>query len=92
MHTHTHTHTHTDASQLRPVFGVKLDDHLANSKQEIATVLEVCCTALRKDGMDTEGLFRIAAGAAKVKFLKVGVWSVKQRSLGQHSWLVLYSS
>ncbi len=56
---------------MRPVFGASLTDHLSNSKQEIATVLEVCCTALREHGMDTEGLFRIAAGSSKVKFLKV---------------------
>jgi hypothetical protein len=43
------------------------------SKREIAVVLETCCTELRKEWMDTEGLFRIAGGQGKVKFLKVRI-------------------
>ena len=82
MHTHTHTHTHIDESLERPVFGVDLDEHLSHSKRDIAMVLEVCCTALRKNGMDTEGLFRIGAGSAKVKFLKVNVFLQNYYSTG----------
>ena len=40
-------------------------------KQDIAVVLSTCTTALREKWMDTEGLFRLAAGAAKIKYLKV---------------------
>lgn len=66
---------------MRPVFGASLTDHLGNTKQEIATVLEVCCTAIREHGMDTEGLFRIAAGSSKVKFLKVYTYLQQFRAL-----------
>lgn len=60
-----------DETQDRPVFGLSLVEHLRISKREIAVVLETCCTELRKEWMDTEGLFRIAGGQSKVKFLKV---------------------
>ena len=64
-------YTFSDETQDRPVFGMSLAEHLRISKRDIAAVLETCCTGLRKDWMDTEGLFRIAGGQAKVKFLKV---------------------
>ena len=41
------------------------------TKQDIAVVLTTCVAALREKWMDTEGLFRLAAGAAKIKYLKV---------------------
>ena len=60
-----------DETQDRPVFGLSLVEHLRISKREIAVVLETCCNELRKEWMDTEGLFRIAGGQSRVKFLKV---------------------
>ena len=53
------------------MFGLSLVEHLRISKRDIAAVLETCCNGLRKEWMDTEGLFRIAGGQSKVKFLKV---------------------
>ncbi len=53
------------------MFGFSLVEHLRISKREIAAVMDTCCSGLRKEWMDTEGLFRIAGGQSKVKFLKV---------------------
>jgi len=53
------------------VFGLSLAEHLRISKREVAAVLEACCNELRREWMDTEGLFRIAGGQSKVKYLKV---------------------
>lgn len=63
-----------DDTQDRPVFGLSLGEHLRISKRDIAVVLETCCMELRKEWMDTEGLFRIASGQSKVKFLKVTLY------------------
>lgn len=61
----------SDDTQDRPVFGLSLTEHLRISKRDIAVVLETCCTELRREWMDTEGLFRITGGQSRVKFLKV---------------------
>ena len=66
----------TDEAPDRPIFGLDLDEHLRILKCEVAAALEACCTSLRESGMDTEGLFRIAASSAKVKLLKVSAMSV----------------
>ena len=50
---------------------MSLQEHLRAHKCEIAVVIEECISALRENWMDTEGLFRLAASAAKIKFLKV---------------------
>ena len=61
-----------EESQEKPVFGMALEEHLMLSKREVAVVISDCVEALQADWMDTEGLFRIAGSAAKVRFLKVG--------------------
>lgn len=53
------------------MFGLDLVEHLRISRREVAAVLEACCNELRREWMDTEGLFRIAGGQSKVKYLKV---------------------
>ena len=53
------------------MFGCPLEEHLRLFKTDVAIVLEACCQALRDQWMDTEGLFRIAAGTARVRLLKV---------------------
>ena len=55
----------------RPMFGCPLEEHLRLFKTDVSVVLEACCQALREQWMDTEGLFRIAAGTARVRLLKV---------------------
>ena len=57
--------------QDQPVFGQPLEDHLRAYKCDIAVVIEECISAIRESWMDTEGLFRLAASSAKIKFLKV---------------------
>ena len=61
----------SEESQERPIFGMSLTEHLKLSKREVAVVIQDCVEALRDGWMDTEGLFRVAGSAAKVKFLKV---------------------
>ena len=84
VHTHTYTHTHTYNAYLiladrqdQPVFGQPLEDHLRAYKCEIAVVIEDCISAIRESWMDTEGLFRLAASSAKIKFLKVNAFHLR---------------
>ena len=70
-HTRTHTHTQKDVSTERPVYGLDLLEHLKITERTISYVIEECCLALREKSMNTEGLFRIAGSAAKLKLLKV---------------------
>ena len=70
----------TDDTKERPMFGCPLEEHLRLFKTDVAVVLKACCQALREQWMDTEGLFRIAAGTARVRLLKVGhQWFSKLR-------------
>ena len=50
---------------------MSLTEHKKLSKREVALVVQDCVEALRDGCLDTEGLFRIAGSATKVKFLKV---------------------
>lgn len=61
----------SEESQQRPLFGLSLEEHRKISKREVAVVIQDCVEALREGWMDTEGLFRIAGSATKIKFLKV---------------------
>ncbi|XP_028395604.1 rho GTPase-activating protein 44-like isoform X2 [Dendronephthya gigantea] len=51
-------------------FGCPLEKHLDSTKREIALVIEECVRYLFRNGMDVEGLFRIAGQATKVRKLK----------------------
>ncbi|CAB3998919.1 rho GTPase-activating 44-like isoform X2 [Paramuricea clavata] len=51
-------------------FGCPLEKHLESTKREIALVIEECVRFIFQHGMDTEGLFRIAGQATKVRKLK----------------------
>uniref|UniRef100_A0A8C4SBK6 Rho GTPase-activating protein 17 n=1 Tax=Erpetoichthys calabaricus TaxID=27687 RepID=A0A8C4SBK6_ERPCA len=57
----------------RPAFGTALEDHLKRSNREIALPIEACVMMLLETGMKEEGLFRIAAGASKLKKLKAAL-------------------
>ncbi|KAM6963684.1 rho GTPase-activating protein 17a isoform 3-T3 [Tautogolabrus adspersus] len=57
----------------KPAFGTGLDEHLKRSSREIALPLEACVMMLLETGMKEEGLFRIAAGASKLKKLKAAL-------------------
>ncbi|XP_076365967.1 rho GTPase-activating protein 44-like isoform X1 [Tachypleus tridentatus] len=54
----------------KSVYGVSLDEHLRVTDREIALVIEMCVCSLLENGMDEEGLFRIAGSALKAKKLK----------------------
>ncbi|KAK7918983.1 hypothetical protein WMY93_010267 [Mugilogobius chulae] len=54
----------------KPAFGTGLEEHLKRSGREIALPIEACVMMLLETGMKEEGLFRIAAGASKLKKLK----------------------
>lgn len=57
----------------KPAFGTTLEEHLKKSNREIALPLEACVMMLLETGMREEGLFRIAAGASKLKKLKAAL-------------------
>lgn len=57
----------------KPAFGTALEEHLKRSNREIALPLEACVMMLLETGMKEEGLFRIAAGASKLKKLKAAL-------------------
>lgn len=78
-----HLEKRMNETQERPVFGCPLEEHLKVCKQDIAVVLSTCTTALRDKWMDTEGLFRLAAGAAKIKYLKSS-FDAGQKDVSDH--------
>ncbi|XP_047015387.1 rho GTPase-activating protein 17a isoform X4 [Ictalurus punctatus] len=57
----------------KPAFGTGLDEHLKRSSREIALPIEACVMMLLETGMKEEGLFRITAGASKLKKLKAAL-------------------
>ncbi|XP_066546419.1 rho GTPase-activating protein 17 isoform X5 [Amia ocellicauda] len=57
----------------KPAFGTGLEEHLKRSNREIALPIEACVMMLLETGMKEEGLFRIAAGASKLKKLKAAL-------------------
>uniref|UniRef100_A0A8C3D422 Rho GTPase-activating protein 17 n=1 Tax=Corvus moneduloides TaxID=1196302 RepID=A0A8C3D422_CORMO len=57
----------------KPAFGTPLEEHLKRSGREIAVPIEACVMMLLETGMREEGLFRIAAGASKLKKLKAAL-------------------
>ncbi|XP_065109013.1 rho GTPase-activating protein 17b isoform X2 [Paramisgurnus dabryanus] len=57
----------------KPAFGTALEEHLKRSNREVALPLEACVMMLLETGMHEEGLFRIAAGASKLKKLKAAL-------------------
>ncbi|XP_036003981.1 rho GTPase-activating protein 17b isoform X1 [Fundulus heteroclitus] len=65
--------TQQDSWMEKPAFGTELEEHLKRSNREIALPLEACVMMLLETGMREEGLFRIAAGASKLKKLKAAL-------------------
>lgn len=49
-------------SNMKPVFGWPLEDHLRITSRKIAYPLEICVCVLLELGMKEEGLFRMAGG------------------------------
>ncbi|XP_019368316.1 PREDICTED: rho GTPase-activating protein 17 isoform X5 [Gavialis gangeticus] len=64
---------HQDKWTEKPAFGTPLEEHLKRSSREIALPIEACVMMLLETGMKEEGLFRIAAGASKLKKLKAAL-------------------
>ncbi|XP_060946640.1 rho GTPase-activating protein 17b isoform X2 [Limanda limanda] len=62
-----------DSWMEKPAYGTHLEEHLKRSNREIALPLEACVMMLLETGMKEEGLFRIAAGASKLKKLKAAL-------------------
>ncbi|CAG04476.1 unnamed protein product, partial [Tetraodon nigroviridis] len=62
-----------DSWSEKPAFGTGLEEHLKRSGREIALPIEACVMMLLETGMKEEGLFRIAAGASKLKKLKAAL-------------------
>lgn len=58
-----------DESELQPVYGCPLEDHLRIQEREIAFVIEECATFLYREALDEQGLFRLAGSTAKIRKL-----------------------
>ncbi|MFH4974752.1 hypothetical protein AB6A40_001461 [Gnathostoma spinigerum] len=54
----------------RPVFGCHLEDHLRYTNRSIAVVLEVCCCALVRYGLNEKGLFRVNGNNNRIRRMK----------------------
>jgi hypothetical protein len=52
----------TGDSDMKPVFGFPLEEHLRVTGRCIALPIELCVCALLEIAMDEEGLFRVAGG------------------------------
>lgn len=57
-------------TQLRPMFGEPLEDHLTATGRSIAFPLSLAVTFLRQSGLNDEGLFRISTKQIKLEKLK----------------------
>ncbi|XP_031204761.1 SH3 domain-binding protein 1 isoform X1 [Mastomys coucha] len=60
----------TMAAPSSRVYGVSLRTHLQDLGRDIALPIEACVLLLLSEGMQEEGLFRLAAGASVLKRLK----------------------
>ncbi|KAK7804264.1 hypothetical protein U0070_019388 [Myodes glareolus] len=58
------------AAPISRVYGVSLRTHLQELGRDIALPIEACVLMLLSEGMQEEGLFRLAAGASVLKRLK----------------------
>ncbi|CAH6791147.1 SH3 domain-binding protein 1 isoform X1 [Phodopus roborovskii] len=58
------------AAPISKVYGVSLRTHLQELGRDIALPIEACVLMLLSEGMQEEGLFRLAAGASVLKRLK----------------------
>ena len=56
---------------MKPVYGCPLEKHLQLTNRKIALPIQICISALLRVGMDEQGLFRIASGAAKLRRVKM---------------------
>ncbi|KAJ8683272.1 hypothetical protein QAD02_019064 [Eretmocerus hayati] len=58
-------------NETKPVYGYSLEEHLRVTNRKIALPIQLCVSALLRLGMAEEGLFRIAAGASKLRRMKL---------------------
>uniref|UniRef100_UPI00358E76F3 rho GTPase-activating protein 44-like isoform X2 n=1 Tax=Myxine glutinosa TaxID=7769 RepID=UPI00358E76F3 len=56
-----------------PTLRMQQEEHLINTGQEIAFPIECCVGLLLQNGMQEEGLFRVAAAASRLKKLKIAL-------------------
>uniref|UniRef100_A0A0P4VP04 Putative rho gtpase-activating protein 17 n=1 Tax=Rhodnius neglectus TaxID=72488 RepID=A0A0P4VP04_9HEMI len=60
-------------SNLKPVFGRPLEEHLRVTGRKIAYPIELCVCGLLELGIAEEGLFRVAPGASKLRRMKLSL-------------------
>lgn len=64
------SHTSQIPDKGRPTFGVDLAEQMARDNVELPAILEKCCTAIEKHGLQSQGIYRISGMARKVASLK----------------------
>lgn len=54
----------------RPTFGVDLAEQMTRDNVEVPLIVEKCCRAIEKYGMQTQGIYRISGITSKVANLR----------------------
>jgi hypothetical protein len=54
----------------RPTFAVDLAEQMARDNVEVPVIMEKCCQAIEKYGMNTQGIYRISGTTSKVANLR----------------------
>ena len=54
----------------RPTFGIALSDQMARDNVDVPPIVEKCCVAIEKYGLDQQGLYRTNGTHTKVQKLR----------------------
>ncbi|KAJ6518775.1 Rho GTPase activation protein [Mycena sanguinolenta] len=54
----------------RPIFGVDLADQMARDNVEVPAIMEKCCQAIEKYGIESQGIYRLSGTVTKVANLR----------------------
>ncbi|KAJ7765400.1 Rho GTPase activation protein [Mycena maculata] len=54
----------------RPTFGVDLADQMARDNVEVPPIMEKCCQAIEKYGIESQGIYRLSGTVTKVATLR----------------------
>ncbi|KAH7885795.1 hypothetical protein F5I97DRAFT_1875464 [Phlebopus sp. FC_14] len=62
--------SHSVPDRARSTFGIDLAEQMARDNVELPSILEKCCAAIEKYGIQSQGIYRISGMARKVSLLK----------------------
>jgi len=69
-------HQHTNGSDNvhdkgRPTFGVDLAEQMTRDNVEVPPIMQKCCEAIEKYGIQSQGIYRLSGTTSKVANLKL---------------------